>query len=88
MLEVISLSIASKLAIEILISKTNGQISRANAMSITMAKDLDQIMMKDLKTQGRFNLQVDLAKERYGMLRNMLKYINESLGIPRNAKEL
>ena len=46
MLEVISLSIASKLAIEILISKTNGQISRANAM----AKDLDQIMMKDLKT--------------------------------------
>ena len=50
MLEVISLSIALKLAIEILISKTNGQISWANAMSITMAKDLDQTMMKDLKT--------------------------------------
>ena len=50
MLEVISLSIALKLAIEILISKTNGQISRANAMSITMAKVLDQTMMKDLKT--------------------------------------
>ena len=49
MLEVISLSIASKLAIEILISKTNGQISRANAMSTTMAKGLDQIMMKDLE---------------------------------------
>ena len=50
MLEVISLSIALKLAIEILISKTNGQISWANAMSITVAKDLYQVMLKVSKT--------------------------------------